>query len=101
MPIPPELDTDEFREAWAGWKAERVARKQKLLTPRGEAAQLKHLAKFGPAVAVEAIEASTRNNWIGLFPEKVNAGGGRAPASKGQQLIDYAVDLIEDARTAP
>jgi hypothetical protein len=69
--IPAELDTEEFRAAWGEWKAERAARKYKPYTARGEAQQLRALAEYGPAVAVEAIRESIRQTWQGLFPQKV------------------------------
>lgn len=78
--IPPELDSEDFRKAWGEWKAERQTRKAKPYTSRGEQSQLKHLAKFGPAVAIEAIRESIRNNWQGLFPGKVKHEPGRQPS---------------------
>lgn len=94
--IPPELDTEQFRRAWGEWKAERAAKKCRPLTPTGEARQLKHLATFGPAVAVEAIETSLRNQWQGLFPEKVQP---RSPGgmTRGEQMDLYAFGMIQDA----
>ena len=69
--IPAELDTEEFRAAWGEWKAERVARRIRPYTRRGEQDQFKKLASFGPAVAVAAIRESIAQGWQGLFPERV------------------------------
>ena len=79
--IPPELDTEAFRVAWGEWKAERSSKRIRPYTPKGEAGVLKHLAKFGPAVSIEAIHVSIRNGYQGIFPERVgNAGGTRNPS---------------------
>jgi hypothetical protein len=93
-PFPPELDTEAFRTAWAEWIAERKDKRIKPYTDRGASTQLKRLAAFGPAVAVAAIEASIRNGWQGLFPEKVPAdvpGAKNArPQTKGEAFDQYA-----------
>jgi len=89
--IPPELDTEAFRVAWGEWKSAR----SKPYKPRGEAAALSHLATFGPAVAAEAIAASIRNSWQGLFPEKAGAGGGRASTLKAA-IIDETTRFLNN-----
>lgn len=94
--IPPEIDTPDFRRAWADWKADRAARRVKPLTQAGEIRQLKHLATFGPAVAIEATETSLRNQWQGIFPERLQPKPA-APPTRGQQQDRYAMDLIRDA----
>jgi len=93
-PFPPELDTEAFRVAWAEWLSERKDKRIKPYTDRGARTQLKRLAAFGSSVAVAAIEASIRNGWQGLFPEKVPADvpvskNGR-PTTKGEAFDQYA-----------
>lgn len=82
--MPPELDNDAFRGAWSDWIANRREKRIKPYTERGEKAQWKALAKFGSAVAIEAIENSIRNGWQGLFPEKVqrSTGGYQTPIER-------------------
>lgn len=76
--IPAQLDAPRFRQAWAGW----IAHRKEIghaLTQRSADMQIKLLARHGEPVAIEAIEASVRNGWRGLFPEKVQ-GARSAPA---------------------
>ncbi len=68
--IPPTLDTSEFRHAWEEWLTARRSR-SKPVSPVGAKQQLADLARYGPRVAVEAIRMSIRNDWIGLFPERI------------------------------
>jgi hypothetical protein len=81
--IPPELSTEEFRIAWGEWKAERVAKRHKPYTPKGEREQLRKLAVFGPEVAIAAIRESIAQGWQGVFPEKVKQHGQQARPGSG------------------
>lgn len=78
--FPSELDCEPFRLAWAEW----VRHRQEIgasLKATGATRQLKQLASWGVTGAIEAIEASVRNGWRGLFDPKAkgmaNHGGGR------------------------
>ena len=64
--IPSELDTVEFRAAWANWIKDRADRR-KSVTKLGAAQQMKRLLKLGPAKAVLSIENSIAGGWTGLF----------------------------------
>ena len=67
-PIPVELRTPEFLDAWTDWIA--VRREQrKPLTKRAVDEQLRQLAEAGPDAAVKAIRKSIANDWQGVFPE--------------------------------
>lgn len=65
-PLPPELDTPEFREAWKRWVAYR-REKRKPLTPSTVQQQLADMAKWGAAAAVQSILTAIRNGWQGVF----------------------------------
>lgn len=69
VPVPPELDTPEFRSAWAEWMSDRAYRK-KPLTALAAEKQLRSLAPIGPKAAVDCINDSIANTWTGLFPDK-------------------------------
>jgi hypothetical protein len=69
VPIPTELDTPRFREAWAAWLAFR--REERFsVKPQAIKAQLTKLAAWGPDDAVEALTASIAGGWKGLFEPK-------------------------------
>ena len=69
MNLPPELDTEAFRTAWAEWLAYRKERHLGTYKPIGLRRQLNALAVHGPESAIEAIELSMRQNYQGLFPK--------------------------------
>jgi hypothetical protein len=66
IPIPAELDTPAFREAWLQFVA---MRKEigKPLKPTGAKATLTKLQRWGVAKAIEALENATAAQWQGLF----------------------------------
>ena len=69
--LPENLDTPEFRQAWADWLAYRKERRLAAYKPIGLARQLNALAAFGPQSAIAAIEQSMAQNYQGLFPKPV------------------------------
>jgi len=69
--LPSNLDTPEFRQAWADWLAYRKERRLAAYKPIGLARQLNALAAFGPQSAIAAIEQSMAQNYQGLFPKPV------------------------------
>lgn len=73
-PIPPLLNTPEFAAAWAEWKQYRSG-KGKPVSARAAAKQLAKCDKWGPAVAVIAINEAISNDWQGLFEPKEQANG--------------------------
>jgi hypothetical protein len=67
-PIPPELDTDQFRRAWGEWLTYRSGRRLSC-RPETLQKQLAFLAALGSATpAIACIDQSIRNGWQGLFP---------------------------------
>jgi hypothetical protein len=65
VPIPLELNTPEFRTAWAEWIAER-AKTKKPMTDTAAHRQLAQLTPFGPAWAVARIDQAIIRRWTGL-----------------------------------
>jgi hypothetical protein len=65
-PIPPALDTPEFRRSWDRWVTYR-RESRKALKPQTASAQLEKLAEVGPAAAAARIERAITNGWQGLF----------------------------------
>jgi len=87
IPLPPSLDTDEFRKAWSEWKSYRREKRSKL-TPTTERKQLAQLATVSAASAIATIEKSIAQGWSGLFIEGTN--GKRKPERRigNGQLFD-------------
>lgn len=75
VPIPLELDTPAFREAWTSWLRHRRER-SKPVTATAAATQLRKLAGWGAERAVRAIEHSVGNGWQGVFEEKDHGSSG-------------------------
>ena len=69
--LPLELDTPDFRAAWAEWLAYRKERHLGTYKPIGLRRQLRALAAVGPQSAIAAIEQSIQQNYQGLFPKPV------------------------------
>ena len=65
-PLPPCLDTADFRAAWRSWAQHRIEKKQRL-TPTAMGKQLKRLEAMGHDRAVAAIEHSISNGYTGIF----------------------------------
>ena len=88
-PIPPELDTQEFREVWADWQHSRANRKPpKPLTALAAKHQFRDLVPLGPARAVEVVRRSIAAGWQGIVipendPKPAAAGRSSASANDG------------------
>ncbi len=65
MAWPPEVNTSDFREAWAAWVEHRTSRSPKPTETAFEK-QRAWLIKIGLARSLLALEISTRNAWQGL-----------------------------------
>lgn len=93
--IPSELDTPAFKAAWSEWiKYRRESRMS--LREMTVNKQLKLLASFGSAGAVESIEASIRNGWQGLFEQKGGANGKRPTTqASGGSRMRYREDAAD------
>lgn len=64
--MPVELNSDEFKEAWALWCQHRKEIKKKL-TPTTTHLQLRKLSLWGEKRAIASIYQSIENGWQGLF----------------------------------
>ena len=74
--FPSDLDTDEFREAWADWESFRKEIKHSL-TNLTIKAQLKKFEAWGVVKSIAAIRTSIENGWQGLFePTGANSSAG-------------------------
>lgn len=71
-PVPPALDTPEFRVAWQDFQTHRREIRH-ILTPLSAGRMLKMMAEWGVHKAVQSIENSIRNGWRGLFEPKENS----------------------------
>jgi len=80
MPLPAELDSDVFRQAWGRWQTHRTEIRKKL-TPSTAVAQLRKLAAIGEVRAVAAINRSIEAGWTGIFEERNENGNHRSDTS--------------------
>ncbi len=82
--LPENLDTPEFRAAWADWLAYRKMYRIRTYKPIGAKRVLAMLAEFGPQSSIEAIKRSMDAHYQGLFPKPVlePAKGTSRPAKK-------------------
>ena len=90
-PLPPKLDTPEFKKAWGEWTRHRTEIKKKL-TPSTKARQLKMLAKYPPSTAIAMIEQSICGGWTGLFELKDNYANGKTTQT-GQRQPQGQIDF--------
>ena len=67
--IPSDLDCPAFREVWNDFLTHRKEKK-KAVTPTNERALLKKLRSWGTSKAVDALQNSVTNGWLGVFPPK-------------------------------
>ncbi len=75
--IPPELDTDQFREAWS----EFLAHRDEIRKPVGAVGGKRLLKRFsvmGVDTAIASLHNSVANGWQGVF--EPNSAPGRPPA---------------------
>lgn len=78
VPVPPSLATPIFLAVWGEFRDWRSKQKHKRMTEKAEKLTLAGLEPYGTTVAVEALQASMRNDWTGVFPEKVAVAGSRS-----------------------
>ncbi len=85
--LPPELDTEAFREAWAEWVAFRREKKQ-TLKPTSIKRQIAFLVGLGVSRAIDSIEMSIRSGWTGLFePQEAKATGKKADPERDAAIL--------------
>ena len=80
-PIPGRFISKSFSDTWTSWINCRMKMKQPKDPIEMFNKQLEWLAGFDESVAIEVMEASIRNGWIGLHEPKVGAYGNRRAAS--------------------
>jgi len=68
--LPPQLNTDEFTEAWVAFLESREAQKQPL-TPLARRLVLKKMCQYPISVSIAALIKSAVNRWKGVFPESM------------------------------
>lgn len=85
-PLPPELNTTEFRVAWVDWCAFR-RQSRKPISEKACQKQLAKLAKFGSQTSILAIERAIENDYQGLFPESVEAAQPRGRPPSGRTSV--------------
>lgn len=66
FPLPSEIDTPEIRAEWEAWHRARRVKATEEACRRAALA----LARAGPDAALKALDASVRNGWTGVFPER-------------------------------
>lgn len=95
-PIPNCLGTVEFLTVWQEFRQWRVSAKRKRMTAKAEQLTLADLAIYGPAIAVAALRMSMKNDWQGVFPEKVNqrVANGR-PRGTSPQVDDQLAEYVK------
>ncbi len=71
IPLPNALLTEAFKAKWAEWLEYRAQRRLPKLAPMSIKSQWVALADAGHDVAIAAIDMAIRNNWQGVFPERV------------------------------
>jgi hypothetical protein len=83
--FPPELDSPEFHTTYEQWTKYRKEKKKEL-TETTIQMQLKRLAKAGVKRAIELLERSMANGWIGFdFDGKENGSAHGPRNSVGQR----------------
>lgn len=84
------FDSNEFIRAYNNWYKYRK-QKKKTLTERGMELQSEMLKKYPESIAIEIINKSIMNGWIGLFEPKGTTQSLNLPANKVQESGMYEV----------
>lgn len=95
--IPAELDTPDFKAAWATWLTWRQQEHHAhaRVGPQAARMALKTLAALGPAGAIAAIENSIGNGYQGIVPPR-NCNG-QAPQARPKETMEQAFDRLTKA----
>ena len=93
VPVPPELDTPEFRAAWSDWLTHR-RQIRKPLKPLAIVHKLRELIALGPTRATAAIRHSIGNGWQGIFEAtEASAYGSNSSGMMGGKIVDMGARL--------
>lgn len=103
--IPIALNDPRFIAKWQEYVAYRRERRLARLLPKSTQKQWDHLSDFGLEIACQAIDMTIRQNWQGLFPERVEADrqplgvrAGAASLGALQIQLQKVNDEIRDLR---
>jgi hypothetical protein len=66
--VPPALDNEDFRAAWAEWLADRAERRLPRYTSRAQDMQFARLTELGSTAAIAAIKWSISQGYRGIWP---------------------------------
>jgi hypothetical protein len=89
--LPKELDTPEFRRAWADYLAYRTANKMKTLKPASVRRQFATFAGWGVVKVVEAIDTTIRQGWQGIFEPSAKRDGASHKPNNGKSVTRMTV----------
>jgi hypothetical protein len=89
--LPPELDSQEFQEAWTEWEAHRKHKRAKL-TPETIRRQYKKLASMGMERAIAAIGHSIEKGWTGIYEPSDNGVPKKKPSADELLAKLHALD---------
>lgn len=92
FPIPDELNTPEFLDAWNSWIQHRIEMK-KPFTETATKKQFDEFLEWGVPRSVAAMNLSIRSNWQGIFEGKDKPSF--AGASSGPHLFDTLKQFVE------
>jgi len=82
-PLPPSLQTDEFRAAWIDWQRHRAEIKKRL-TPTQMTKQLKTFQEWGEVRSIAAINHTIEKGWQGIREPDSN---GHASTTKPKETL--------------
>lgn len=72
--LPAALNNEQFRRTWEEWIEYRKEKKSRIV-PTTAKKQLAELASWGLVKAIEALEASMKNGWLGVFEPGARRSG--------------------------
>lgn len=89
------FDSDSFKQCFDEW-VEFRKEKRKSLTPSTIAKQNEFLLKYSENIAIQIIEKSITNGWVGLFEPKDGFSGSQS----GRQKTPYEIELEQKRQDA-
>jgi hypothetical protein len=88
-PLPPALDTPEFRSAWSDWFAYRRERRLGTWKQQTVTKKLAECERCGAVASIAAINDSIGNGYAGFWPDKFatksKASGSALPVAYGEE----------------
>lgn len=99
-PLPGDLNTPRFRDAWTKWWTYRRERRLAAYKPTTIEQRLREFLEMGEANAAEAILHSIANGYQGVFPPKPTAASKQAQAPERWSQV-YARNQANQAAQVP